>query len=259
MANKLISSRRTMADPAGAGFDPYQTEKYPRTWLWRGRPAFMKGSATLAASSASVGDYRRADRTFGTHEHGEKQRVSSLRRRKIYEFVTLARRCRGPARSRLSRAQGLDGFAHARIEPGAACVEMRDDGLARARIQKLLQMGGDAVDGALLALRDEELADLVGHIDELIGRRLRSFLIRCGCVNTSKPSLRATAIKVMPAACAMRTASAVGADMAISMGMPMAAAFWIISTDSRLVTMAKPPSPDCRARAKVPASLSSAL
>jgi hypothetical protein len=39
----------------------------------------------------------------------------------------------------------------------------------------------------------------------------------------------------MPAAFAMRTASAVGAETATASGTPIAAAFWIISTDTRLV------------------------
>ncbi len=74
-------------------------------------------------------------------------------------------------------------------------------------------------------------------------------MIRCGWVKISKPSLRATAISVMPAASAVRTASAVGADTATMTGMPMAAAFWIISIDSRLVTTPKPPF-RVRARAR---------
>ena len=41
--------------------------------------------------------------------------------------------------------------------------------------------------------------------------------MRCGWVNTSNPSFRATATSVMPAASAMRTASAVGAETATMM------------------------------------------
>jgi hypothetical protein len=50
-----------------------------------------------------------------------------------------------------------------------------------------------------------------------------------------KPSCRATAISVIPAASQPRTASAVGADTATMMGVPMIAAFCTISIETRLV------------------------
>ena len=57
-----------------------------------------------------------------------------------------------------------------------------------------------------------------------------------GWVKISKPSLRAMATSVMPAASAVRTASAVGADTATTTGAPIAAAFCTISTETRLVS-----------------------
>jgi len=59
--------------------------------------------------------------------------------------------------------------------------------------------------------------------------------IRQGCVNTSNPSARAMAARVMPAASAMRTASPVGAETDTITGEPMAVLFCTISTDIRLV------------------------
>ena len=49
--------------------------------------------------------------------------------------------------------------------------------------------------------------------------------IRAGCVNTSKAPSRATAIRVIPQASAVRTASAVGAEIAAMTGEPIRAAF----------------------------------
>ena len=49
--------------------------------------------------------------------------------------------------------------------------------------------------------------------------------IRAVCVNASKAPSRATAIKVMPQASAVRTASAVGAEIAAMTGAPIRAAF----------------------------------
>lgn len=67
--------------------------------------------------------------------------------------------------------QRRDRLAHCRIEPGAAGVEMGDDGRAHTRVSKPVDMRGDASNGSSLAPRDEELANPIGHGDELI--RLR--------------------------------------------------------------------------------------
>ena len=62
--------------------------------------------------------------------------------------------------------------------------------------------------------------------------------MRCRWVNTSKPSARATAQSVIPAASAMRTANAVGAEIATNGGAPMLAVFCTNSTETRLVSYA---------------------
>ena len=64
--------------------------------------------------------------------------------------------------------------------------------------------------------------------------------MRSGCVKTSKPSARAIAASVMPAASAIRTASAVGAETATISGAPIAAVFCTISTETRLVSSTMP-------------------
>src|ERR1700691_6025356 len=84
-------------------------------------------------------------------------------------------------------------------------------------------------------------------------------LMRCGWVKTSKPSLRATAASVIPAALAVRTASAVGAETATISGAPITAVFCTISTDTRLVSNTMPRWPGTLSRINAPASLSSAL
>ena len=73
--------------------------------------------------------------------------------------------------------------------------------------------------------------------DASISRRPQS---GCGCVKTSNPSARAMAASVMPAASAIRTASAVGAETATISGAPMAAVFCTISTETRLVSSTMP-------------------
>ncbi len=78
-------------------------------------------------------------------------------------------------------------------------------------------------------------------------------------MNTSKPSARAIAASVIPAASAMRTASAVGADTDTITGAPIAALFCTISTDTRLVGSIMPSLAAMAARATAPESLSSAL
>ena len=76
--------------------------------------------------------------------------------------------------------------------------------------------------------------------------------MRPGWVNISNPSLRAIAASVMPAASAVRTASAVGAETATMTGAPIAAVFCTISTETRLVSSTMPPlaaTPAARQRA----------
>ena len=83
--------------------------------------------------------------------------------------------------------------------------------------------------------------------------------MRQGCVNTSNPSVRAMAASVIPAASAIRTASAVGADTDTITGAPIAALFCTISTDTRLVRSIMPSFATMAARTIAPESLSSAL
>src|SRR5882757_1323611 len=107
-----------------------------------------------------------------------------------------------------------------------------------------------------------------GRYDELAHLRLlgrvgtemaSTFEIRCGCVNTSKPSARAMAASVIPAASAMRMASAVGAETETITDAPMAALFCTISTETRLVRSTTPSPATTNPRASAPESLSSAL
>src|SRR5579863_6737082 len=67
------------------------------------------------------------------------------------------------------------------------------------------------------------------------------------------------AISVMPAASAIRTASAVGAETATITVAPIAAVFCTISMETRLVSNTTPSSTDVFSSASAPASLSSAL
>src|SRR5712664_2045104 len=83
--------------------------------------------------------------------------------------------------------------------------------------------------------------------------------IRQGCVNTSNPSARAMAARVIPAASAIRTASAVGAETDTITGAPITALFCTISTETRLVRSMIPSFATTDARASAPESLSSAL
>jgi hypothetical protein len=55
-------------------------------------------------------------------------------------------------------------------------------------------------------------------------------------VNISKPSLRAIATSLVPAASAVRMAKAVGAETATMIGPLITADFYTISTETRLVT-----------------------
>jgi hypothetical protein len=63
------------------------------------------------------------------------------------------------------------------------------------------------------------------------------------------------AASVMPAASAVRTASAVGADTATMTGVPIAAVFCTISTETRLVSSTMPSAAGISASASAPASL----
>lgn len=83
--------------------------------------------------------------------------------------------------------------------------------------------------------------------------------MRPGWVKISNPSPRAMAARVMPAASAIRTASAVGAETATMTAAPIAAVFCTISTETLLVSSTMPSSVEITACASAPASLSSAL
>src|SRR6266850_8202745 len=83
--------------------------------------------------------------------------------------------------------------------------------------------------------------------------------IRCPLAKTSKPSSRATAMRVIPASSAVRTASAVGADIETRTDAPIVAAFCTISTETRLVRRTKPACVERFACAKAPLSLSIAF
>ena len=78
-------------------------------------------------------------------------------------------------------------------------------------------------------------------------------------MNTSNPSARAMAASVIPAKSAVRTASAVGAETDTITGVPMAALFCTISTETRLVRRMIPSLAAMEARASAPDSLSRAL
>ena len=68
-------------------------------------------------------------------------------------------------------------------------------------------------------------------------------MMRAGCVKTSKSRPRITATSVKPQASAVRTASAVGAEMAAMTDAPMRAAFCTSSTETRLVISTTPEDP----------------
>ena len=118
----------------------------------------------------------------------------------------------------------------------------------------------------VMEVRDGELVDFIPFTEFGLSAQISqaTWLVsapstRWGWVKTSKPSLRAIATSVMPAASAMRTASAVGAETATIIGAPIAADFCTISTETRLVSTIMPwrgAAPSC---ASAPASLSSAL
>ena len=65
-----------------------------------------------------------------------------------------------------------------------------------------------------------------------------------GWLKTSKSRPRAMPTSVIPQASAVRIASAVGAETAMMMPAPMAAVFWTISTDTRLVSTTAPERPE---------------
>src|SRR4029079_2168799 len=83
----------------------------------------------------------------------------------------------GALQARLRRGAGLmpmlfqmqDRFPDRRVEPVAAGVQIGEDRFAHARVPELLDMIGDPRHDLVRALRLEELADLVRHIDEAVG------------------------------------------------------------------------------------------
>src|SRR5436305_9427987 len=135
----------------------------------------------------------------------------------------MGRKRRSSGEARIRRQRGWDGWirrGHQGVHPRAVH--------AAARISDR-EPGQNAHDG-----RYDELAHLI-----LLGKvgteLVSSFEIRVGCVNTSNPSARAMAASVIPAASAIRTASAVGAETDTITDAPSAALFCTISTDTRLV------------------------
>src|ERR1700722_7423521 len=71
----------------------------------------------------------------------------------------------------LRALQRRDGLKDIRIEARAAGVEMRKDRPQHARVPEFLDVLGDARDRLVVALALEELADLVGHVDQPVMRR----------------------------------------------------------------------------------------
>jgi short-subunit dehydrogenase len=83
--------------------------------------------------------------------------------------------------------------------------------------------------------------------------------IPSGWVKISNEDSRATATNVIPYSSAALTAKAVGADIASSIGHPMAAVFCTSSIEIRLVMRMAPVRPGISWAARAPTSLSSAL
>src|SRR5258708_30039532 len=69
--------------------------------------------------------------------------------------------------------QPADSLADGAFQALPAPLQMRDDGGAHAWIPEFLQMIGDGRDRIAFTLRREELADLVGHHDQLVRRHAR--------------------------------------------------------------------------------------
>src|SRR6516225_3328400 len=68
----------------------------------------------------------------------------------------------------------FDRLMDHRIEAGAAGIEMGEDRSAHARVPESRDVLGDARLRLVGTLAREELADLVGHVDELVRRHGRS-------------------------------------------------------------------------------------
>jgi len=68
----------------------------------------------------------------------------------------------------LGSAQRFDRPPRCRVEAGAACIEMREDRLAHARVPELGDVLGDLRGRCLHILCFEKPSDLVSHIDQLV-------------------------------------------------------------------------------------------
>jgi len=66
--------------------------------------------------------------------------------------------------------QPLHGLLDEGIEPLPALIQMKDDFLAHAGRPESREMIGNAGDRLVMRLRREEFADLIRHIDQLLGR-----------------------------------------------------------------------------------------
>ena len=118
---------------------------------------------------------------------------------------------------------------------------MREDRFAHLRVPELHEMIGNAGDRLLVALMGEEPADLVGHVDQLVRRHARPRQSRCAGVREHLEAVIAGDRDQRDApASATRSASAVGADTATTIGAPITAAFCTISTDTGLVRRTTP-------------------
>src|SRR5580700_102732 len=78
------------------------------------------------------------------------------------------RRIAGSGRRLLQR---LEGFSNIGVEAGAARIEMRENLFAHPGIPEFPDVIGNARNGLVVALALEELADLVGHVDQAVRRR----------------------------------------------------------------------------------------
>src|SRR5262245_8765384 len=63
-----------------------------------------------------------------------------------------------------------DRFLDRRVEPVAPGIDIGEDRAAHPRVPEFLDVIGDSGNDVVLALIGEELADLVRHIDEAVGR-----------------------------------------------------------------------------------------
>lgn len=67
-------------------------------------------------------------------------------------------------------SQPFHRFLDKRIEVLAAFIQMLDDFLAHGQRPEFGEMIGDPGDRLVMRLRREEFADLIGHVDQLLGR-----------------------------------------------------------------------------------------